>query len=137
MTVTKLWAEFKTLDKFTREDSTLTENTKYFLGLNASLNSDANPRLKGGKFEQIGNKTECALIELSHNFGIDYKKIRKDFKDEEIFDTIPFSSSRKKMSCICKVNNKYYIFSKGAPEFLIDNCTKMVSKSGEVVNIDE
>jgi hypothetical protein len=44
----------------------------------ACLNSDANPKIKtGGIFEQIGNKTECALIETAYNFGFDYRKVRK------------------------------------------------------------
>ena len=37
-----------------------------------ALNSDATPVKNGSKFEQIGNKTECALLELAFNLGFDF-----------------------------------------------------------------
>jgi Ca2+ transporting ATPase len=45
--------------------------------IGSCVNSDANPRFDhNGKFEQIGNKTECALLEMALKFGYDYVKIR-------------------------------------------------------------
>lgn len=78
MTVTKLWAEQKIIDKFNKEDKNLSENTRNLIAYNSALNSDANPIMnaKLKKFEQIGNKTECALIEMCHNMGYLHKKIR-------------------------------------------------------------
>ncbi len=43
--------------------------------------------------------------------------------------TVPFSSSRKRMSCIAKINNKTFIYSKGAPDFLLPSCTRFIGKS--------
>ncbi len=51
--------------------------------------------------------------------------------------TVPFSSSRKRMSCIVQMNNKFYIYSKGAPDFLLPECAKFVAKNGEVKSINE
>jgi len=38
------------------------------------VNSSARPqKTVGGKWEQIGNKTECALLELAFKLGYDYE----------------------------------------------------------------
>lgn len=43
------------------------------------VNSNAWPKkLPSGSFEQIGNKTECALLEMAANFGYDYTKYRDE-----------------------------------------------------------
>ena len=43
------------------------------------------------------------------------------------------------MSSICKLSksNKYYIFSKGAPEILINYCNRYVDKSNQIVPIND
>jgi len=43
------------------------------------------------------------------------------------------------MSAICKLTkqNKYYIFSKGAPEILINYCNRYVDRNNQVVNITD
>lgn len=100
------------------------------------MNSDANPKVKRGGFEQTGNKTECALLEMVYNYGFDYRDIRKN---EEIISQVPFSSDRKRMSAICKIrkSGKFYIFSKGAPEILVNYCSKFLDKNNEVTAINE
>lgn len=50
--------------------------------------------------------------------------------------TAPFSSARKRMSCIVNINDKLYIYSKGAPDLLLPSCTKYVAKNGELKNVD-
>lgn len=63
MTVTRLWSEEKVIDKFSMENKAISQNTRELLCYNACLNSDANPVFKeGGKVDQLGNKTECALM---------------------------------------------------------------------------
>lgn len=50
---------------------------------------------------------------MAYTYGFDFKKVRNE---NTIIGTVPFSSSRKKMSAICKIGaEKYYMFSKGAP----------------------
>lgn len=45
------------------------------------LNSNADPIVSHtDKFEQIGNKTECALLEMAYNMGFNFKKIRAENK---------------------------------------------------------
>jgi len=40
------------------------------------------------------------------------------------------------MSCIVQIDNKFYIYSKGAPDLLLPECSKYVGKNGELKNID-
>jgi Ca2+ transporting ATPase len=137
MTVTRLWAQNRLIESFDKTDRSFTDTFKDLLSAGIALNSDAQPKVsKTGVFEQIGNKTECALIEMSYKLGNDFREIRKS---EDIISTVPFSSERKRMSVICKLTkrNKYYIFSKGAPEILVDYCSKYIDKNGEVASIDE
>lgn len=114
MTVTKLWAQQQFFDKFDEKDKSLPESIKSILSYGISLNSDAHPIKKEGKFEQIGNKTQCALLEMIYKWGYHYDEIRKEVKRINI---APFSSDRKRMSVIYYLDktHRYYIFSKGAP----------------------
>ena len=43
------------------------------------------------------------------------------------------------MSCIARLrkDNKCYIFTKGAPDILINYCTKFLDKNNEVISINE
>lgn len=44
-------------------------------------NSNAQPKIgQNNRFEQIGNKTECALLELSYKLGFDFRQVRKEVK---------------------------------------------------------
>ena len=43
-----------------------------------AVNSNAHPKIDANKkFEQIGNKTECALLEMSFLMGYDFRKLRE------------------------------------------------------------
>lgn len=50
---------------------------------------------------------------------------------------MPFSSSRKRMSCIVEIEGKFYIYSKGAPDLLLPECAKYLGKGGEIKTVDE
>jgi P-type Ca2+ transporter type 2B len=68
----------------------MSANNCRLLGLSVCNNSNANPVFRQGQFpEQIGNKTECALLEMAYKMGFDYKKARNRDKIKKIF---PFSS---------------------------------------------
>lgn len=50
------------------------------------VNSNAFPTIMdNGKFEQIGNKTECSLLELAFEFDYNYKNYRPSDKVNSIF----------------------------------------------------
>ncbi|EGR29603.1 hypothetical protein IMG5_152530 [Ichthyophthirius multifiliis] len=101
---------------------------------NACLNSSANPtknknagsQSEGGpKFSQIGNKTECALIELADTFQANYIKERKS---ANILRILPFSSSRKKMTTLIKLDEQTIrVLVKGASEVILEKCKKVLT----------
>lgn len=81
---------------------------------------------------QIGNKTECALLELAYKLGYDFKELRKK---DHIVRAFPFSSLRKRMTSLYKVKDKTYVFTKGAPEYLIPSVTHFIDRNGKVAKI--
>ena len=55
----------------------------------------------------------------------------------QTIDTVPFSSLRKRMSAICKLEDgKKVIFTKGAPDFLLPSCSRFMDRNGEPQPID-
>jgi len=92
------------------------------------LNSLEDPSLKKG------NPTEMALLGYLHRCGVPVVQMR---------DKVPvqfqaaFSSDRKRMSTIVKVNGKSFVFAKGASEYILDMCSKVANFStGEIKDCD-
>lgn len=79
-------------------------------------NTNANPimEIRGTQIinNQIGNKTECALLEMALRYGYNYKILRNKDNMLKIF---PFSSEAKKMTTIYKHEKTIYVCTKGAP----------------------
>ena len=92
------------------------------------VNSDATPRTTNGKFEHLGNKTECSLLELALKFGCDYNTFRPS---EKLVRILPFSSKTKRMTTVYQVGDKYRIYSKGASEIMLDLCLDMIDVEGK------
>lgn len=65
-----------------------------------------------GYFEQIGNKTECALLELAFHLGYNYNQYRTPEKRVKV---VPFNSLHKRMSSVSVSEGKYTLWTKGAP----------------------
>lgn len=77
MTVTKLWSEGVVHDTFSKETK-LSKTTMEMMSKGIAVNSNAYPKIDSNhKFEQIGNKTECALLEMAYKLGFDFKKVRE------------------------------------------------------------
>ena len=100
-------------------------------------NSNATPEFieQDGKIRvnQIGNKTECALLELANKLGYFYKEHRSK---EEIIKIFPFSSAIKSMTTVSRINGTTYTFTKGAPDFLLPRCSHFIDKNGESKEIN-
>ena len=82
---------------------------------------------------EIGDPTEVALINYADKNNIDYKDIRKKYNR---LNELPFDSDRKLMSTINKVEDKIYMFTKGAPDVIFNRC-KYVLDGKEVVAIND
>lgn len=71
-----------------------------------------------------GAPTEGALLTLSFKAGL------QDFKPERI-DQIPFESEHKYLATLNKTEDGVFVFMTGAPERLLDICSKQLSDTGE------
>ena len=82
-----------------------------------AINCSATPDFSKSLKEQMGNKTEMALMEFSNNLGVNYSNVRKL---ENIINMIPFSSERKKMMTMFKQDDgRTILYVKGAPEIIL------------------
>lgn len=71
------------------------------------------------KDKVIGDPTEGCLLIYAKNNGYDIK----DIKSNKVLYEQAFDSVRKRMSVVIKDKKGYLIYSKGAPEELIDVCS--------------
>lgn len=139
MTVTRMFVQERTVDKITK--GFLNERIGELFSVGVCLNSSANPIFTVSangtlEIDQIGNKTDCALLEVAHILGFDYRNVRKE-NDHNIIKVVPFSSETKTMSTVTKFKGKTHIFSKGAPDYLLKNCVSYLNANGDAVPVTE
>jgi Ca2+-transporting ATPase len=100
-----------------------------WITLNAAVNSTANLEDKQGKMVVVGNSTEGALLQWLHENGLEYQKLRLAFP--EVYQ-IHFSSERKRMTTVIRLDGKLIVLVKGAPEWVLESATKCLSADGGV-----
>ncbi|MDR2117205.1 MAG: cation-translocating P-type ATPase [Planctomycetaceae bacterium] len=88
-----------------------------------AANSEASLNIQQGKIEGIGNPTECALLRLLHENGIDYREHRN--KDHRVWE-LSHNSARKMSLVAVEQNNVLKIYAKGAPERLLNSCSHIM-----------
>ncbi len=94
----------------------------------ASMCTDSYIENQNGKLEACGEATEIAIVNESLRMGENKDELYKEY--ERIAD-IPFDSTRKLMTTIHKMGNKYRIITKGAPDVLLHRC-KNCYYNGEI-----
>ena len=110
--------------------SNLLANSPLHNKISLCVNANAFPRKRNNTFEQFGNKTECALIEMAYQMGFLYTDYRPNPKIKKV---IPFSSSRKRMTSVWELSaTKYRVFTKGAADYFLDRCTSYIDTDGKV-----
>lgn len=82
----------------------------------------------------IGDPTEAALITLTQKAGVDTEMYNKQSPELKEF---PFDSVRKRMSSIRIFDEKLTVFVKGAPESVLEKCTKIWLTDGTVRDMTE
>ncbi len=131
MTVTRMFVQERTVDKIVKGFVSDTVGQLFSIGV--SLNSSANPKISESNgtlnIDQIGNKTDCALLEVAHILGYDYRTVRKE-NQSNIIQIVPFSSETKTMSSVINYKGKQHVFSKGAPDYLLKNCAFYLDPNG-------
>lgn len=81
-----------------------------------------------GVVEVKGNPTECALLVSAQKAGITFTGKR--------LDELPFEPQRKCMSVKVEVDNRVFLYTKGAPDHLLARCTSILSQ-GQVRPLGE
>lgn len=133
MRVTKIWCDHHV---FSME--ALPKNNSVFLHLATTgvLCNNASLALKEGKrdFDVIGDKTEGALLLLAHEYGLNGEALREErtFVDEFAFDAVT-----KTMSVLFRHSDATVIFTKGAPEAILERSTHIQTTKGRMMLTDE
>jgi len=139
MTVVKAWCGGSSFGNM-KDLATKVSAVKERFATAAVVNTLFKTILKEGPNNMVtycGNDTECALLIMSKEFGHDYEKVRTTYPEGQVGRKgFSFSSDRKRMSTIVKVDGVDTLFCKGAAEIVSGICTKYYSSSGKVETID-
>ena len=84
-------------------------------------------------FKIVGDPTEAAILTAAGKADIWKEKAEKDWR---FVTEIPFDSERKEMTIIRQNNDKLVAFVKGAPDILLNDCTK-IEMAGAARNLTE
>ncbi len=90
----------------------------------ATLCTDCEVVVENGEKIVTGEATEKAIVEEGINIGFNKKNMEQLLPR---ISEIPFDSSRKMMTTIHKMGNRYRVICKGAPDVLLEKCSKEVS----------
>jgi len=81
--------------------------------------------LQKGAAELQGDPTELALLEAGRSFGLGREGLGWSVCGEE-----PFDSARKMMSVTARQGGQLLLFTKGAPDCLLERCTHVLTAQG-------
>ncbi|XP_063792396.1 plasma membrane calcium-transporting ATPase 3 isoform X6 [Pseudophryne corroboree] len=104
------------------------------IAINCAYTSNILPPEKEGALpQQVGNKTECALLGFVLELQRDYQLVRDQIPEETLYKVYTFNSVRKSMSTIvCLPNGGFRLYSKGASEIILKKCSNMLNGVGEL-----
>ncbi|MFC1801300.1 calcium-translocating P-type ATPase, SERCA-type [Nanoarchaeota archaeon] len=134
MTVKKIWVSDKIYEVtgtgyapegtfvLNKQIATPSEDLKKLL-LTGALCNDSQISENEGKRENIGDPTEICLLVSAEKAGM-----KKDDQDKLFprIDEIPFSSERKRMTTINRINDKKVALTKGAPDIILQLCDRVL-----------
>ena len=107
------------------------KNPKFIITM-ATLCTDCEITVENNQEKVIGEPTEKAIVEEGLHIGCNKKETEKIFPR---INEIPFDSNRKMMTTIHRMGSKYRIICKGAPDVLLDKCTKEILEIGDSQDI--
>ena len=99
---------------------------------NIVLCNDSSVKEVEGQVKTFGNPTEVALTVLGSKAGYSKNKL---LINNKIIRTLPFSSSRKMMSVIVQNDEGFYVYTKGAPDVLMEKASGILI--GDIVDQSE
>jgi magnesium-transporting ATPase (P-type) len=80
-----------------------------------------------------GDPTELALLVSAMKAGYEPEKTREEYPE---LDIIPFESERQFMATLNETPEGRCVFMKGAPEAVLNRCSKQISAKGEEEDVD-
>ena len=93
---------------------------------------------RAGGILKVGNRTECALLQLVESLGVSYAQVREACAPR-VTSQVPFSSDRKRMSTLVESRGggergeaTARLHLKGAAELVLDLCTTRALPDGSV-----
>lgn len=144
MTITKIWTNEKEYEvegsgyepkgqiKLDDEKIEDEENIKLLMTI-STLCNDANLTREGDQYKIIGDPTEGAMLTFSEKWGI----VQEDLEEKHPrIEEIPFDSDRKMMTTFHNIEENYKSMTKGAPDIIISNSSKILL-NGEIVDFTE
>jgi Ca2+-transporting ATPase len=109
------------------------DNTTLNLLRGITLCNNSAIEKKGEKWEVIGDPTEIALTVAAAKVDLWKDELETDYETTE---EIVFTSERKIMTTIHKTDSGFLSFTKGAPEFVLPQCS-FIEKNGERVPLTQ
>jgi len=118
------------------DDTMLSSQFKELAAANIAVNTQANLQTgENGIVEHVGNKTECALLQHLQRWNYEYRTVRDANPSKRIW---LFDSIKKRMSTSQEIApNVMRLHCKGAPEIVVNICTKTLDARGEVRELTE
>lgn len=87
-----------------------------------------NAAIEEDSYKVNGDPTEGALLVAAAKAGLTEKTLYSMYTR---VDELPFDSERKCMSIVCRdKSGETFVFTKGAPDIIIDKCTKIYTSRG-------
>ncbi|XP_078369225.1 plasma membrane calcium-transporting ATPase 4-like isoform X2 [Oculina patagonica] len=88
--------------------------------------------------KQSGNAMDAALLQYLFEFGEYYESWRDDYPESKLIKVFEFTPDRKCMTTLIGDDHGgFRVYSKGAPEVLLELCTHMVGMTGELKEISK
>ncbi len=84
---------------------------------------------ENGRYRIAGDPTEGALLSAGLKAGLEKNKLEDQ---EPLVEEIPFDSERKMMTMIRRSKEQYVAYVKGAPDVLLQNCSRLLVNGEEV-----
>lgn len=111
------------------EGKKFNSNSLFLTG--AVLCNEASVKEIDGEYKPFGNPTEIALNVLGQKAGVIKKSLEQRNK---IIRTLPFTSDRKMMSVVVETEHGYRLYTKGAPDVLIEK-SQNILLNGELISV--
>jgi P-type Ca2+ transporter type 2C len=135
MTVRKIWIDNTTIDVsgsgysksgvFSADGKEVNpkSGTLQLLLKVGMLCNDANIKEEGELRSVIGDPTEGALLVSAEKAGLNSEELEKKYPR---LNEIEFTSERKFMTTMNRMDGKEYALSKGAPDVLLEKCNRII-----------